>query len=157
MSEITFTIQGHQFTIPLRYSAGHVLTEGEASALNQVFVENVRNNQGAKIKAALEAGEFDLADWRDKVFDYASAYNFGVRAVSTPKDPVMTRARKLVVAALKAKLVAGGYDIKGMKDRIEATADNVLANPEKAQKFIDEAKRLLEIEQNAADLDLGDL
>ena len=38
------TIAGQVFSVPVRYAAGHVLTEGEASALNQTYHENLRNN-----------------------------------------------------------------------------------------------------------------
>ncbi len=154
MSDIEFTIQGNQFAIPSRYTEGHVLTAGEASALNQLFVENVRNNMGQKIKAATEEGTFDLATFRDTVYDYASAYQFGVRAIATPKDPVISRARKLVVAALREKMKGMGIDLKGAKNRIDEAADKVLADPVKSQRFIEEARKLLEIEQSAAGADL---
>lgn len=155
MSEdIEFTIQGNKYVVPSRFDEGHVLTAGEASALNQLYVENVRNNMGSKIKAASEAGEFDLADFRDKVFEYASTYNFGVRAIAQPKDPVMTRARKLVIDALKTKMKAQGYDLKGSKDRIEEAATKILADETKGARFIAQARELLAMEQSAASDDL---
>ena len=51
------TIAGNVFAVPLRYAAGHVITEGEASALNQTLCENVRNNLAPKIKKELAEGK----------------------------------------------------------------------------------------------------
>jgi len=118
-----------------------------------LYVENVRNNMGSKIRAASEAGAFDLAKFRDTVFEYAEEYNFGVRVIAQ-KDPVMTRARKLVIDALKTKMKAQGYDLKGSKDRIEEAATKILADETKGARFIAQARELLAMEQSAASDDL---
>ena len=47
----TLTIAGETFQVPVRYRAGHVLTEGEAQALNQAYVEAVRNNNAEKVRS----------------------------------------------------------------------------------------------------------
>ncbi len=47
-------IQGQTFTASLPYAAGQALTESEARALNQVRLENIRNNFASKVKASLE-------------------------------------------------------------------------------------------------------
>ena len=41
---ITIRIKGYGFQFPSRYAPGHILTEGEAHALNQVLATNIRNN-----------------------------------------------------------------------------------------------------------------
>jgi hypothetical protein len=46
------TISGHSFNVPVRYEEGHELTAGEASALNQTYHENLRNNFAKKVKDA---------------------------------------------------------------------------------------------------------
>ena len=44
------TIAGTRFTVPVRYAEGHVLTAGEANALNQTYLENCRNNLSGRAK-----------------------------------------------------------------------------------------------------------
>src|SRR5262249_40466719 len=86
------TIAGTQFHVVPRYSAGHVLTEGEAAALNQTFYEAVRNNNATKVAE----GKID----QDGITAYAESFQFGQRgAVVT--DPVESMA--MVIARKKAK------------------------------------------------------
>ncbi len=54
MKTALITIQGANFNAPQPYDEGHVLTVNEASALNQVFAENLRNNFAARIKRSAE-------------------------------------------------------------------------------------------------------
>lgn len=114
------TIAGIVFNVPLRYSAGHVLSEGEASALNQTYHENLRNNFAKEVKSAKtvpaegdtpastrELTEADISDLQSKLNAYAESYQFGVRAVGsarTPADPVGREAINLAKAAIRAKL-----------------------------------------------------
>jgi hypothetical protein len=46
------TIAGEVFKIDTPYTEGHTCTAGEASALNQVRHENLRNNFAKKVKDA---------------------------------------------------------------------------------------------------------
>lgn len=48
-------IAGLEFLVQPRYAAGHVLLENEATALNQTYAENLRNNFASKVKAAASA------------------------------------------------------------------------------------------------------
>src|SRR5690606_10051928 len=50
----TITIQGHEVSIPVRYAEGHSLNANEANALNQLMLENIRNNVAGKIKKAAD-------------------------------------------------------------------------------------------------------
>jgi hypothetical protein len=50
MSMEQITIAGQSFNVPIRYEEGHELTSGEASALNQTYHENIRNNLAKKAK-----------------------------------------------------------------------------------------------------------
>ena len=65
------TIAGARFTVPLRYAEGHVLTAGEANALNQTYLENCRNNLSGKAKDGTLTQEI--------VDQYAASYVFGQR------------------------------------------------------------------------------
>jgi len=100
------TIQGQVFRVPIRYAAGHVLTEGEAGALNQTLHENLRNNFAKKVADGTEAG-LPLETLQEQLDDYASEYQFGARTGGVRGDPVMTLAlniaREMVRQVIKQK------------------------------------------------------
>lgn len=103
-----FTCQGQTFTIPLPYVAGHQLTEGEASQVNQLLTENVRNNFAGKQKARAEKGEPLLT--QDDLDAYVAEYEFGVRKAGSGEarlTPVEREARRIsrdrITEALKAQ------------------------------------------------------
>ena len=87
------TIAGTRFTVPVRYAEGHVLTAGEANALNQTYLENCRNNLSGRAKDGTLTQEI--------VDQYAASYVFGQRTGGFASgDPVesmaLTIARKRV-------------------------------------------------------------
>jgi hypothetical protein len=97
--EKQITIAGQSFVVNLRYTAGHILTEGEAAALNQTFCENVRNNMAKKVKDG---------SGQDEVSTYANEYEFTVAGVASERkvfDPIEREARKIarVLVADKVK------------------------------------------------------
>jgi hypothetical protein len=83
------TIAGAVFQVPIKYREGHVLTAGEASALNQTFRENVRNNLASKEGLTQE-----------QVNEYAAKYEFGERQAAV-RDPI--EAMALTIARRKVK------------------------------------------------------
>jgi hypothetical protein len=93
------TIQGQTFRVPIRYAAGHTLTEGEASALNQTLHENLRNNFARKVAEGSEAG-IPQETLQQQLDDYANDYQFGVRTGGGGfrGDPVMTMAMNIAPA-----------------------------------------------------------
>lgn len=100
------TVKNKIFSIPTPFAAGHVCTQNEANALNQLLAENVRNNIAGKMKAG--------ADIDQAAFDsYVASYDFGVRAVST-KDPVEKIIRELVETKINQQLAAKGISRKAM-------------------------------------------
>jgi hypothetical protein len=101
------TIQGQLFKVPVRYAAGHTLSEGEAGALNQTYHENLRNNFAKKVSEGIEAG-LPLETLQQQLDDYASEYQFGTRTGGgTRGDPVLTlamnMARELIRNVIKTK------------------------------------------------------
>jgi hypothetical protein len=156
------TIQGQTFNVPVRYEEGHELTAGEASALNQTYHENIRNNVAVKIRKG-ETVEQSFVD------EYALAYQFGVRASGgggVSRDPVMSRAmviaRNKIKETLKKMIATPGSKYYGRKisdftsEAINTAAkDKIAADP----TFLDLAKKQIEEERAAAteDLDLSDL
>ena len=136
--------------IPPRYFPGHVLTAPEALALNQTFIENVRNNQAPKVKKTLEAGE-PSEDAKAKLIAeiqaYAQTYEFSAtRQSRVVRDPVEAEARKIALNALLASLQKKGKSSKDFtKEALDTAVDNLLKN---SSKYLDLAKqRLAELQQ----------
>jgi hypothetical protein len=146
-----FTIQGLTFAVPQPYVAGQLdLTEGEASALNQTFAENIRNNFAGTIQQAevdyrkanglaegaeVPKDQLDKDSLTTKLAEYAKSYEFGVRSVRgarIPMDPVGREAYRiageLIRNALKAKnvkldSVSKEWMAQAVKDLVEAQPD----------------------------------
>ena len=79
------TILGLRFNVQSPYSDGHVCTKGEARALNQTRLKNIRNNLAIQAKA----GALTQAD----VDAYAHSYAFGERTGRRrTNDPIETEA-----------------------------------------------------------------
>lgn len=140
------TIAGKEFEIDEPYTEGHVLTAGEAAALNQTYRENVRNNMAAKVKDG--AGQ-------DEVTQYATEYEFGVRTGGgrTTADPVMREAINLAKTAIKAFLKANNKTAD--KEAIQAKAEELANNPEK--EYMARARRIVEEQRNAASIALDEI
>lgn len=168
------TVQGLTFSAPQPYSAGSVeLTEGEASQLNQVLAENLRNNFAAKIRAKVEAHkkannmaeDADVGadvldkDELDNEFEaYAKEYEFGVRQASSgpraPADPVGKEAYRMARAKIKEAVIAKGYKLDSVsKERMDGLIKQLL---EKNPAIREEAERRVNAtaEIALADVDL---
>lgn len=121
------TVKNKIYSIPTPFAEGHVCSQNEANALNQLLAENVRNNISGKLKNGIEVSqeEFDA---------YVSSYDFGVRAVST-KDPVEKIMRELVEARINQQLAAKGLSKKSMETEKynEAVEKAIEANREVLQ------------------------
>ena len=99
------TIAGNTFNVPVRYEEGHELTAGEASALNQTYHENIRNNLAKLAKEGLLSQE--------KVDEYAGQYQFGVRAAGAgvSRDPVMSEAMRIAKKQIAELLKKSGKKV----------------------------------------------
>ena len=75
-------IRGHQFELGRQWQSGHLLTEGEAAALTQLFCENIRNNVDQWVVAAADqavGGQLPPevhAELQLRIGQYAGAYQF---------------------------------------------------------------------------------
>lgn len=149
----TITIAGFEFNVPVRYTEGHQLTAGEASALNQTFHENLRNNFAKRVKEAVEAGTFDLGTFQQQFDEYAGQYEFGVRQAGggggrAPADPVKREAYRMAALEIELRLKAKGKTIGPKGDvtraQISATVPKYLdQHPEildRARAAVEEAK-----------------
>lgn len=139
------TIAGTVFQIPAPYVAGHPLTVGEASGMNQLLSENIRNNMQKTVADAITAGKTQ-ADIQADIDKYVSEYEFGVRSSRGPVDPVASEARKIVLKALADYFKGKGEDFSKFdaerKESLIATAlernPSVLAD---ARKIVDTRKK----------------
>lgn len=171
----SIVIQGFDFTIPAPYAEGHPLTANEASALNQLYAENVRNNSASRIKAAREAAEKagaefsldtsmvgegdDAVTLRASIEDYASTYEFGARRTSTkePVDPVQREAFRIAKEVVAGQLASKGIKQKDLAEGVYDQHVETVSKMEKVQKLA--AKRVKEREALASDgeFDLGEV
>jgi hypothetical protein len=146
------TIQGQAFRVPIRYAAGHQLNEGEASALNQTFHENLRNNFASKVRDGTEAG-VPQETLQQQLDDYANDYQFGVRSGGGGfrGDPVMTTAmnlaREIIRNAVKAR-GAEGDDWPASK--VSQAAKALLDNQGENGKIMSVARQQIETERATA-------
>jgi len=143
------TIAGHEFNVPVRYEEGHELTAGEASALNQTYHENIRNNLAKRAKE----GTLTQAD----VDAYANEYQFGIRAAGTgvTRDPVMSEAMRIAKKQIGELLKKSGKKASDYTtETINGAAKALLA---KDSTIMDLARQRVAEQQSLASADLGDI
>lgn len=146
------TIAGRVFTVPSPFAEGQVLTANQASALNQTFHENVRNNTAKRIK------DLDADEAQAIVTEYADGYEFGVRSGGGFRgDAVMTEAMSIAREAVRKGLQKAGYALSGEK-KVPATKISELAKQalDKHPEWLEEAKARVErAKALTADLELS--
>lgn len=148
------TISGKTFDIGDRYSQGHALTENEASALNQLRRENIRNNMAKSVKDADEAGTFDQDAMQAQVTEYSDAYEFGQRTGGgATGDPVKREAMEMARQAIRKAIKEGGKKLSDYSAaQITAAAE---AQLEKNPAYMAEAKkRIAAMQKQTVDGDL---
>ena len=150
----TITIQGMSFAVPTPYAEGHVLNAAEASTLNQVLSENLRNNFAGTVKKAVEAAStnghaLDEAALQASFAEYAASYEFhGRRAGRATVDPVTRAAQSLAKGAIMAALKKNKIDSKTLPEgKMDELIAGLLA---KDSSFMDEAKRRVDAAKSLA-------
>lgn len=89
----------HDFPIEREYREGHVLTAGEAAALNQLLVSNIRSNvtlwvvREARGRSVLTAEQSELLHKR--ISEYANNYQFKARSRAQPITPFVMAIREV--------------------------------------------------------------
>lgn len=156
----TLTIQGITFVAPAPYAEGHTLNGAEASALNQLFGENLRNNFSAVIKSAKDKlgdrafSEAEIEDLRSRFNAYSDEYEFqGRRQRAAQADPVMREAKKLARVKLDEALRARGSD----KKEIENYEALVMQIVENTPAIREEAARRVEASKALADMAMSQI
>jgi len=152
------TIAGHSFNVPVRYEEGHELTAGEASALNQTYHENLRNNFAKKVKDA--GATADLAALQAELDAYAESYAFGVRTGGgggATRDPVMSEALRIATKQIKDLIkTKGGKPGDYEASAITNAAKTLLGRPE-GEQIMAVARARVEEQKQLASSNLGDL
>jgi hypothetical protein len=170
MSTKEITIAGVTFSVSQPYSAGHVITEAEAKALNQVRAENIRNNMASKVKAAMEGTAKEGEPTRDTiaqaVAEYDASYVFTLASVGggkRPSDPVEVEALRIARGIFSDFCASKKLTVKAVRERIgEEVYEAKLAEIAERPDVVKEAKRRVKLRQESAEsamgeLDLGDL
>jgi hypothetical protein len=142
----TLTISGKPFTVEPRYSEGHTLTANEASALNQTFFENLRNNFANKAKDGGTQEEFDA---------YSANYQFGVRTGGGggSRDPIEVEAMSLARDAVRKGILAAGkkvgdYSAKAISEAASKLLDK---NPVYREKAAERVAQMQEVAGESID------
>lgn len=149
-------IQGKVFTVTPPYTAGHVIQENEAYALNQTWKENLRNNFAKTVADGDENG-VSQEDLQEKLDAYAQTYAFGVRTGGgRTTDPVEQEARRLAKAWVLARLKRQGKDGQHTAAAISAAAMEILAHEDHGPRLRGKAEENVEEIRRAAAADLSD-
>lgn len=96
---LTIRILQHEFQITREYTPGHVINEAEATALNQMLMENVRTNvynwvtREARGRGVLTPEQHALL--HSRIERYADDYKFKTRVRSRPSNPHEAAVREL--------------------------------------------------------------
>ena len=154
----SLTIAGETFTAATPYAAGDVLTAGEASALNQTRLENLRNNFATKVKAAKETGTFDAEVFQATLDDLNAEYEFGVRrggGGGRSTDPVMAEAMSIAREKVRAAIVKKGIKLADVSAAqiTEHARKAIEANP----SIMDLARSRVAAASEIADVEVGDI
>lgn len=154
------TIAGHSFNVPLRYEEGHELTAGEASALNQTYHENLRNNFAKRVKDASENGATpDLASLQAELDKYAGDYQFGVRTGGggASRDPVMSEAMRIAKKQIGDLIRAKGGKVNDYEPAAITNAAKALLQRPEGEQIMAVARARVEEQKNLAAGSLEDL
>lgn len=101
---VNVTIKGTSVAVPAPFVAGHTCSENEASALNQLLRENVRNNLATR--ESLDQAAVD---------EYVAQYEFGARRSgggAPALSPVERKARAIAKEKIQAALKARGQTVE---------------------------------------------
>lgn len=153
------TVAGQTFKAPQPYGAGDVLNANEASALNQTYAENLRNNFASKVKEALEAGTFDADVFQGRFSDYAAEYEFGVRTGGGRSgDPVMAEAMGITRDLVRKALAKAGHklaDVPASKVSELAKAQLSKTDDPKTVQIMSLARERVAAAQEITDIEIG--
>ena len=127
----SITILGLRFNVQSPYSAGHFCTNGEARALNQKRLENIRNHLAVKAKD----GTLTQAD----VDAYAASYVLGERTAR--RRPVEAEALALARRLVRKKGQSRRENTKAARELLRSEKGDAIRA--QAEKRVAELKDLM--------------
>lgn len=160
------TVQGVTVSVAQPYAPGHVITEAEAKALNQVRAENIANNVRKAVTEIIEAagGKEALTDEHRAqvqalVAEKDAAYVFTLASVGGGReslDPLTKECRSVARAFLTAKLKEKGltqkkYNEANGEDAFDSKVIEIADHPE----IVKMAKKNLAARESLANI--GDI
>lgn len=148
----TMKIAGQLFAIAAPFDEGHALTANEASAMNQLLAENIRNNFAKRVKDA-----DDVAGLQAELDNYVKEYEFGVRRSGGGRtgDPVEAEAMAIARSKVKQALQAKGHKLADISaSKITELASQALA---KHPEWTDLAVQVVSQRDAVADVELEGL
>lgn len=150
------TIQGYQFDVPpAGLIVGEPKTEDEVHVLEQVRVENIRNNFAAKIKKMLNGSETlsdeQLTQARQEVAAYAGEYKFGQRKAGSGATRITDPVEREIVRLAREDIQAAFHAKHGerLKSVPQEAIDNLLA--QRRDDYVKRARRNLADRQKAGE------
>ena len=144
----TKIVHGYAFNISEPYAAGHVVTEAEAKALNQVRAENIGNNLREKLKELLDAGKEAEAVALFAERDASYVFTMSSGTASRKMDPEEAEARRIAKGLIKDHLASQNRKLstvpEGMTEdeweaKLDAEIDRIAATPD----VLKEAKKTI--------------
>lgn len=154
------TIAGVRLEVPQPFHEGYTLRENEASALNQTFAENIRNNFAGVVaeahQAAGEDGTINLEALQEALNTYVAEYEFGMRRTGGGGGPRLEPreriARDLAKDRVKELIRSKGKKVSDFPaEKLNELAAALVA---KDSWFYSEADRRIKAQQKAASASL---
>jgi hypothetical protein len=153
---VNVTIQGYQFDVPpAGLVVGDPKTENEVHVLEQVRIENIRNNFAPKIKKLLNGSETlteeQLATARQEVAAYANEYKFGQRKAGGGATRVTDPVEREVIRLGREDIQAAYFARHG--ERLKSVPQEALDNlfNAKRDEYVKRARRNLADRQRAGE------
>lgn len=142
--------------IPVPIEKGHVCTENEAHALNQLLKENTRNNLRDRMKKLKDEGG-DMAACQALLDEYLKSYDFGKPGGGGGRttDPVMAEAIDSAKKLIRKALVAKGHKLSSYS--AQDMTNKAKALIERRPELLKQAKKAVENREKDMDAILDDV
>lgn len=145
-------IRQHKFDILREYQAGHICTAGEAAALNQMLIENIRNNVYGFVVREVRNSPGNVltvnqqVDLQKQINQYVETYHFKSNPMRyRPMTPIESATREL--ARQEAEIWGQQNGYLPDSEEVGEKYKELLNNPE----IIDRAREILRSHQTVAE------
>lgn len=161
----TTTVYGLTFSIPQPFVEGQPLKANEADSMNQLLIENCRNNfastisdliseRGLKVNDSPEdarnLSDEDKQKLQADFTQYVTEYEFGVRKGGQRfADPVIREARELAKSKIRPALLKAGVKAGDITSEVmNAQIDKYWA--QHGEKWMAQARQIIALREAAA-------